>query len=243
MAIRSGRAGVRRSDRASVGRGSRACKRGQADRRASQSSPGLASGRVRGRNPQRALARVDRGSPGDFSAASVVCRASGVRSGRVGRDGASGAAARARPDARSHPVLPRRRHRPCPTGEGPDPAAPARGLCGVRVPRPRLGPLQPWRSEVRAGPAGGRRGASLSGPRRPRSAAPGELRRRGRAGPPRGVQRSAAPLPARRHRGDRHRHGRPARRRPGCIYLAVTDPPLHLTGPLERWIQRFFGSA
>lgn len=28
-----------------------------------------------------------------------------------------------------------------------------------------------------------------------------------------------------------------------CIYLAVTDPPLHLTGPLERWIQRFFGSA
>ena len=28
-----------------------------------------------------------------------------------------------------------------------------------------------------------------------------------------------------------------------CIYLAVTDPPLHLTGPLGRWVERFFASA
>lgn len=28
-----------------------------------------------------------------------------------------------------------------------------------------------------------------------------------------------------------------------CIYFAVTDAPPHLTGPLRRWVERFFGSA
>lgn len=28
-----------------------------------------------------------------------------------------------------------------------------------------------------------------------------------------------------------------------CIYFAVTDAPLHLAGPLGRWVKRFFGSA
>jgi hypothetical protein len=189
--------------------------------------------------PRARPACADRGSSGDLSPASDVCRPSEA-GWETARDGAPAPlrehtrmCTRSCPPARRHPSSSPRRTHPAAAVAGyagavrrlvVDRFSPGIQRCGLGRP----GAAQALLYRVRAGRVLPR-GESCAG--------------RGRAGPPRGIQRPAAPLSARRHRSDRHRRGERPVADQDCIYLAVTDPPLHLTGPLERWVERFFASA